>query len=231
MLRGRIVDLTHKLYSGQEEYGLEIETRRVQDLYPQYNTRPEDHYIITSIQITPHVGTHIEAPIHYIEGGKDVSELPLERLVGEALVMDFTHRGNGEAITLPDVQTYAERIRPGDMVLVKTGMSVHYRTERAHERPYLTNEAVHWLVERGITCLGTDASGIEPRGTDYQINHFTLFSHDVPLIEFLNNLDQLRCERVMLFVLPWNIAGAEASPVRVIAIESEQCEQEAGEKP
>ena len=219
MLRGRIIDLSHKLYSGQEEYGLEIETFRTQDLYPQYRTHAEDHYILTRVHITPHVGTHIEAPSHYIQGGKDVSELPLDRLVGEALVMDFSHKQKDEAITLEEIQAYGDRLKPGDIVLLRTGANIHYRTPQAHDRPYVVPEAVEWLVQQGISCLGTDASGIEPRGADRQINHFTLFNHDVPLIEFMNNLDQLRSERVMLFVLPWNLAATEASPVRVIAID------------
>jgi arylformamidase len=219
MRMGRIVDLSHKLYPGKEEYGLEIETFYVQDLYPQYRVRPEDNYVITKVHITPHVGTHIEAPSHYIKGGMDVSELPLELLVGEAIVMDFTSKDKGEAITLKDIQAYHSRLRPKDIVILKTGRSVHYRTERAHDRPYLTNEAVKWLVEHGISCLGTDASGIEPPGVDYQINHFTLLSSNIPIIEFMNNLDQLRFDRILLFVLPWNIVGSEASPVRVIAIE------------
>lgn len=219
MVRGRIVDLSHRLFSGQEEYGLEIETFLTRDRYPQYQALPEDHYILTKVHLTPHVGTHLEAPSHYIRGGKDVTELPIERLVGEALVMDFSHKQKDEPITLEEIQAYRDRLKPGDIVLLRTGASVHYRTPEAHDRPYVVPEAVEWLVEQGIVCLGTDASGIEPRGVDRQVNHFTLFSHDIPLIEFMNNLDQLHSERVMLFVLPWNLAGTEASPVRVIAID------------
>jgi len=219
MKLGRIVDLTHRLYADQEEYGLQIETSRVQDLYPKYRADPSDHYILTKVHITPHVGTHLEAPFHYLQAGKDISQVPLERLVGEALILDFTHKRDGEAISLDEIQACRDRLRPGDIVLIRTGASAHYRTGRAHERPYLTAEAVEWLIGQGIACLGTDASGIEPRGSDRQVNHLALFTHDIPLIEFLNSLDQLRSERVMLFILPWNIAGTEASPVRVIAIE------------
>jgi arylformamidase len=219
MIQGRIIDLSHKVFAGQEEYGLEIETSLVQDLYPQYQTHPEDHYVITRVHITPHVGTHIEAPSHYIRGGKDVSELPLERLIGEALVMDFSHKRKDEPITLEEIQAYSGRLKHGDIVLLRTGASAHYRTPHAHDRPYVAPEAVEWLVRHGIACLGTDASGIEPRGADRQINHHTLFSNDVPLIEFMNNLDLLQSERVVLIVLPWNVAGAEASPVRAVAID------------
>ncbi len=79
---GRVIDLTHRLLAGEEEYGLEIETHRVQDLYPQYHTVPEDHYVMTRIRLSPHIGTHIEAPSHLIRGGTDVSGLALDKFVG-----------------------------------------------------------------------------------------------------------------------------------------------------
>ena len=112
MLPGRIIDLTHALLPGQEEYGLEIETFRVPDLYPQYRSRPEDHYIMTRIRMSPHIGTHIEAPYHLLQDGGDVATLPLDKLVGQALIMDFTHKMDDEAITLDDIQAYAGRIHP-----------------------------------------------------------------------------------------------------------------------
>jgi len=219
MLPGRIIDLTHTLLPGQEEYGLEIETFRVPDLYPQYRSRPEDHYIMTRIRMSPHIGTHIEAPYHLLQDGGDVATLPLDKLVGQALIMDFAHKMDDEAITLDDIQAYAGRIHAGDIVLLRTGRSSFYRTERAHDRPYLENAAVKWLVETGIACLGTDASGIEKHGAEQQVNHLTLFENNIPLVEFMNNLDQIRSQRVMVCVLPWNMIGAEASPVRAIAFE------------
>jgi arylformamidase len=219
MLPGRVIDLTHRLLAGEEEYGLEIETHRVQDLYPQYRSVPEDHYVMTRIRLSPHIGTHIEAPSHLIRGGSDVSGLALDKLVGEALIMDFTHKLDDEAITLAEIQAYAGRLRAGDIVLLRTGRSAFYRTQRAHARPYVNHEAIEWLASQDIACLGTDASGIEQHGAERQINHLSLFRRGIPLVEFLNNLDQIRTDRVMVCILPWNMVGAEASPVRVIAIE------------
>ncbi len=219
MLSGRVIDLTHRLLPGQEEYGLELASHRVQDLYPQYHSRPEDHYVMTTIRLSPHIGTHIEAPSHLILGAPDVSQLALDRLVGEALIIDFTGKGDDEAITLSEVQAQAAHMKPGDIVLFRTGRSVLYRTERAHARPYVENQAIEWLVSQDIACLGTDASGIEQHGAERQVNHLSLFQRGIPLIEFLNNLDQIRGQRVMVCVLPWNMAGAEASPVRAIAVE------------
>ena len=216
---GRIVDLSHKLCPAKEEYKLEAKRYFVDELYPQYKRRPNDWYIMNEVTFLTHVGTHIEAPYHYLKEGKDISEMPLERLVGEAVVLDFLHKKTNEAIDIKDLERYEQKIKEGDIVLIKTGLSRFYRTDKAHDRPYLTNEAVKWLVKKKIHCLGVDCTGIEPKGNDYQVNHETLFKNDIPLIEYLTNLDQLKKERFLIFILPVAIKKIEALPVRVIAIE------------
>lgn len=215
----RIIDLSHTLTPGKEEYKLEVKRYFVNELYPQYKRRPNDWYIMNEVTFLTHVGTHVEVPYHYLKEGKDISEMPLERLVGEAVVLDFVHKRPGEAIDIEDLEKYEQKIKEGDIVLIKTGLSRFYRTDKAHDRPYLTNEAVKWLVKKKIHCLGVDCTGIEPKGSDYQVNHETLFKNDIPLIEYLTNLDQLEKERFLLFILPVAIQKAEALPVRVIAIE------------
>lgn len=219
MKLGRIVELSHTLYPGKEEYKLEAKTFPVTKLFPKYKSRPQDNYIMNEVTFETHVGTHIEVPSHYIKGGKDVTEIPIEHLVGEGVVLDFTTKKVNEAITLQDFMAYDSKIRKGDIVFIKTGYDKNYRTEKAHDRPYLTKEAVEWLVDKGIHCLGIDCTGIELRGKDYQEAHCTLFENDIPLIEYVTNLNELSQERFLVFILPWKVKGLEACPVRIIAIE------------
>ena len=91
----------------------------------------------------------------------------------------------------------------------------------SHDRPYLTNEAVKWLVEKRIRLLGVDCSGIENRELKVQPNHRTLFEAGIPLIEPLNNLDALTDPRTWVFILPYKMRGAVSFPVRVAAVEEE----------
>jgi arylformamidase len=84
----------------------------------------------------------------------------------------------------------------------------------------LTGSAVEWLVEREISCLGLDCSGIEVRGQPHQPNHALLFANGIPLIEHLVNLDQLWSNRFIVVAVPLRITGLDASPVSVIALES-----------
>jgi len=219
MKKGRIVDLSHKLYSGKEEYGLEIKTFFTDELYPQYKRGPSTWYIMQKLIISSHVGTHIEAPYHHLKNGQDASEIPLEKLVGEAVVLDFTEKRPNEAIDVKDLKKYEGKIKPGDIVLIKTGRGKFYRTKRAHERPYLTNEAIKWLIKKKMNCIGIDATGVEIKGAPNQPNHRILFENGIPLIESMANLTELRKDRVFLVVLPLKIEKLDSSPVRVIAIE------------
>jgi arylformamidase len=213
-------ELSHVLLPGEEEYELRVASRPVEEFLPDYaGLRPPGaDYIMSEVTLWSHVGTHIEAPYHYFEDGADVSELPLERVVGECALLDLTHRGHNEAITREDLEERGSEVRAGDIVFVRTDQG-HYRTARSHDRPYFTEDAVSWLVERPISCLGVDCSGIERRGVPGQPNHERLFSHGIPLIEHLYGLDQLRTTRFFVVAVPWRVRGLEASPVSVVAFE------------
>ncbi|MEW5958685.1 MAG: cyclase family protein, partial [Chloroflexota bacterium] len=108
-------------------------------------------------------------------------------------------------------------------VLIMTGRHTQYRSPHSHDRPYMAEEAVRWLVEdRKINCLGTDSSGFEVRlGEDRYVNHRLLNQAGIPVIECLTNLVELRRQRVFLIALPWPVVGLDACPVRAIAIEPE----------
>lgn len=216
---GRIVELSHELHPGGEEYKLEVLTQFVEALLPSYKRKEGVWYVMSEITMWSHVGTHIESPFHYLREGKDVSAIPLHRLVGEAIVLNFTHKGCNEPITMEEMNERGRDIRDNDIVLLRTDLSRFYNTEHSHDRPYLTFEAASWLVSRNIACLGMDCSGFEIRGLDDQPIHSILFNNDIPVIEHLTNLDQLSTDRVLLIVLPLRIRGLDACPVRVVAIE------------
>src|SRR5215211_3550033 len=211
---GRIVDLTHVLLPGKEQYTLEVARR---------NERhgPEGD-IMSVVYMWSHVGTHVEAPLHFLAAGGDTANIAIEQLMGPAIVLDFRHKGVNEAIELAEIQA-AGGIEVGDRVLIMTGRQDQYRTPASHDRPYITEEAMRWLVhDRRINCLGTDSSGFDVRGTDTHPNHRILNNAAVPVLECLTNLVELRHQRVYLVALPWPVTGLDACPVRAIAIEPEE---------
>jgi len=211
--KGRIVDLTHVLQPFKEQYTLELAQRGKRQ-------GPEGD-IMSLVYMWSHVGTHVEAPLHFLTDGGDTASLPIEKLMGPAIVLDFRHKGINEAISLAEIQAAGD-IQVGDRVLTMTGRHTQYRTPQSHDRPYITEEAVRWLVEdRKINCLGTDSSGFEVRGVSHHPDHRLLNNAGIPVLECLNNLVELRQQRVFLIALPWPVIGLDACPVRAIAIEPE----------
>jgi len=101
---GKALDLTHTVRNGMTVYPGDPEPRieRVKELF-------KDGVNLTGIKMGAHTGTHIDAPIHFIEGGAGVDELPAEQFVGEAVVLDLSHKPPGSAITRDDLEKYEGR--------------------------------------------------------------------------------------------------------------------------
>ncbi len=219
-LKGRLVDLSHSLVPGMEEYHLELDTHFTDELYPQYKRSPDTWYILQDIRMSSHCGTHVEFPFHHRRDGMDAAAFPLERLVGDCVLLDFRHKRPGDMVSLADLQPHAGKIRPGDMLLFNFNCAQFYRTPRSHDRPQIALDAIRWLAEdRKISLIGSDASGIEPKGVPDQPNHQLLMDHGIPIIEFAANLDALRTDRFTLFVLALGARGLDSCPVRLLALE------------
>ena len=209
----RVIDLTHVLIPGQEQYGLEV---------TQHNERHGAMGdIMSDVYFWSHVGTHVEVPLHFYTDGKDTSQLPLDVFMGPAIKLDFRHKQVNEAITLDDVQAAGD-IGVGEHVILWKGRDQQYRTPASHQRPYITEEAVAWLLEdRQVRLLGTDSSGFEVRGVGGHANHTRWFKHDAAVLECLRNLDQIRSQHFYLLALPLPVQRLDACPVRALAIEDE----------
>jgi arylformamidase len=211
MIGKRIIDLTHVLFPGQEQYGLEVAQRG--------ERHGPTGDIMSDVAMWSHVGTHVEVPLHFYAGGKDTASLPLSVFMGPAIRLDFRHKQVNEAITLSDIQAAGE-IQYGDHVILWEGRDAQYRTPSSHQRPYITEEACAWLLEdRGVRLLGTDSSGFEVRGVEHHPNHTLWFRYDAAVLECLCNLDQIRNQRFYLLALPLPVHRLDACPVRALAIE------------
>lgn len=193
----------------------------------------------TITRLGTHDSTHVDAPWHYnsqIQGKKaqTIDELPLEWFFSNGVVLDMSHKEEGDAMTPADAQQELERIgytlQPLDIVLVRTGCDQFY-----HEPDYIfhgcgvTAEATRWLYEQGIRVMGIDAWGWD-RPVNLQAQDALkaqqpgIFwaAHQVDLpyaqIERLMNLDKLPSFGFQVACFPLKIKGGSAGPARVVAI-------------
>ena len=209
----RLVDLTHVLLPGQEQYTVEIKQRG-----KLRTTDTGD--IMHDVYMWSHSGTHVEVSLHFYAKGKDTGAFKPETFIGPAVLLDFRTKEVNQAITLEDLQAAGD-IQLGDIVILWEGRSHQYRTTDSHHRPYLDHDAAKWLIhDRKIRCLGTDSSGFEVRGVDNHPNHHLFFKPgiDVPVIECLTNLDQIGQQRFFFMGAPIPIQGCDASPIRAVAM-------------
>ena len=215
----RIVELSHVLKPGAEEFALSLTTHKVEDVVSYIKRREDIWYILQDIHMSSHVGTHIELPYHHWETGADTATFPVEKLIGAACVLDFSHKKPNEVIGKDEVEFNAVKACVGDIVFIRTGCDKLFRTDRAHDRPVMSTESIQYLVDLGINCIGTDATGVELKGTDYQPNHQLLFKNNIPIVESATNLDKLESARFEVAILPLAIEGLDSCPVRIIAFE------------
>ena len=176
--------------------------------------RPEgEWYVMSDVELMDHVGTHIEAPLHCLKDGMDLSQIPLERLIGDAVILDLRDAYSDAGVTIEQVREAAEEaggVNVNDIVFCMMG-----------ETDYFSTEALRWLVEAGVKLMGVDSAGLElPHSISHaNENHLVLFRAGIPLIERLANLDKLSKSRVKVYALPIPVVGLDAFPLRVIAIE------------
>lgn len=220
-MKGRLVDLSYTLHPGGEQRRFSVERLNANQV-ADVPVLPGQWYIMHNVNMVSHIGTHIEVPYHINRDGADTARLPLEQLVGDAVVLDLTGLAANTAVSLAQVQAAAERaggIRRGDLVLLHTGWDRFWDQPQYADPPYLTPEATTWLVEQGAGLVGIDTHGAEVPWSEEHTNHHIMMDSGIPHIENLRNLGALEKARVFLFAAPIAIEGLESFPVRVVAVE------------
>lgn len=177
------------------------------------------------IVIGTHTGTHLDAPRHFISGGKSIDRISPDRCIGPAVLISFDGRGSNE-ITLKEIKMKLAGYKKIEKLILRFGWSKHWGKKRYYEGyPYLSREACRWLVKKGLKLLGTDTpSSDDPKNnrssnTDSP-NHKYFLKRGVVLLEYLCNLYKLKGPDVFIMALPLKIKGADGSPARVIAYDA-----------
>ena len=164
---------------------------------------------VTGIDTTAHVGTHIDAPLHFIPTGADVASVDLDALIGPAKVF---HISNAKEINLAEIGNFG--IQKGDRVLFRNSETDWEREPFKEDYVYLATDAAKFLVDKGVKCVGVDYLSLGSKENDPEV-HLLMLTVPIIIIEGLKlgNIEQGEYDMVCL---PLKIKGSDGGPSRVI---------------
>ena len=242
----RIVDLTLPVASGMagipgipfyEKYPVKVQAvtvvddeqravlaREGVDLMADAPARGSMNTVLT---LNTHIGTHIDAPRHFLAGGISIDNWPLDRLVmRDAMVLDVSHKAEGEGVTAADLDRTGVVPAAGQVAVIKT-----LWTNRAWGKPefwgntvYLDPSVGEWTAARGVAAVAMDCFPEKPfwrmqlTPAERGANHRRWLGAGIPMVQLLTNLDQIG-PRFSLIALPLRLAGMDGSPARVVGVE------------
>ena len=231
----RIVDLTHAfdkntIYWPTSPFGFELKPLH------KGPTPLGFYYAAYSFCAPEHGGTHLDAPAHFAEGVWSSGEIPVERFIRPAVVIDVSDKANENrdyTLTMEDIAAFEAKhgtITEGATVLLRTGWGSRYPNRLAYlgdDRPGDASnlhfpsfgvEAVKLLISRRVSMFGVDTASIDP-GTskDFPV-HRLAAANDVAGLENLANLEELPPTGATLIALPMKIGGGSGAPLRAIAL-------------
>ncbi|HLI90419.1 MAG TPA: cyclase family protein [Ktedonobacteraceae bacterium] len=175
-----------------------------------------DGYGMSEYHFINHTGTHIDAPSHH-SSGPTLDDIPLERLVTDAVVLDFSQHAPG-TFTRAELEPHMDRIRPGDFVLIYSNNARNWGTDQYWTGwCYPDAGATQALIERDISGIGFDGPSADAvDSTTFPLHKIWLTAGRL-IIENMTNLDQLP-ERCLLVVAPMKVRAANGAPARIFAL-------------
>lgn len=211
-----LVDLTHPVRDGMQVYPGDPAVEVAPAL-----TVGHDGVAVERLTMGSHTGTHVDAPSHTVEGGRTMAQVALDELVGEALVLRVPGLADGAGVgwdALEAVEPMPDAVP--SIVVVATGWSAHFGTDRALRHPWLEGGAARELVRRGMRVLAIDALSPDPtgegaaEGTGFPV-HEAVLGADGCIVENLVVPDDLPA-RIRIGIFPLRLAG-DGAPVRAVA--------------
>ena len=236
-LQGELVDLSHP-FDAETIVWPTSERFRLEKAFE--GVTPEGfYYAANNFSAAEHGGTHLDAPVHFARGAQAVDEIPLERFIGPAVVVDVVAQADRDRdyqVGVDDLLR-AERdqgeIPPDAVLLVRTGFSRRWpdaagylgTAERGAQAlrdlhfPGLHPDAARWLAaNRPIKAIGIDTASIDyGQSTRYE-SHRVLFERNIPALENLTALERLPLRGAFVVALPMKIGGGSGAPLRALAI-------------
>lgn len=218
----KMIDISQGWYEGMPSYDA--------PWYPKFGVRramsPETDPAKTGrtfsdLQLFPHNGSHVESGYHFYDDREKIDEVPLETFVGRVCIADLSYKRDLEPVSGEDLDKALHEVwQPGDRLLIRTDHPLRYlgREDYWDNPPYLTVSAADWAADNNAVLVGMDCITERPDDRSGQV-HRRLLAAGIPILENIQNLDQISTPVAQLMALPIKIAGVEAAPVRAVVFE------------
>ena len=231
---GRWIDLSYA-YSEETLYWPTEDGFQLEEL-AYGETEAGYFYSSYKISTAEHGGTHLDAPIHFSRGGMSAEQIPLDRLIAPAVVVDVAARATPDyLIDVGDLEEWERthgRIPDGAILLLRTGWGLRWPdrpgylgTERTGPEavaelhfPGIHPEAARWITDqRNVAAVGIDTPSIDyGQSTGFEA-HVIIYGSDIPGFENVANLQEIPEVGAFVVALPMKVAGGSGGPLRIVA--------------
>ena len=187
----------------------------------QWSDIKDDGYNLELLFLSSHTGTHIDAPYHFVKNGLKINQIPLDRLIGKAILIKLKKTKNS-SISKLDITLYEKKngkIPDHSSIFFYTTWQKNLKKDNYFtENPGLDISSAKYLVSKKINLVGIDSPSID-LGTDESfIVHHILSKNNILIVENLTNLNKITSKEFIFTILPLNLKDATGSPVRAVAL-------------
>lgn len=189
--------------------------------------RGPGYWQVTSVSQSLHTGSHIDSPLHCYEHGLSTAEIPLERVIGRATVLDCTSVGESEPVGVRELERAGADIEEDEILLLRTDWADNwYGTfpDYFTRSPYLTPEAAEWLVARRPRAVGFDffeehCARLPDFTSEDFVCHRILLGAGIPMLEGIAALGSVGKPKFSFFAPFYKIADCDGAPARFVALD------------
>ncbi len=180
----------------------------------------DDGYNLELLFLSSHTGTHLDAPYHFVKNGLKINQIPLERLIGKAILIKLKKTRNS-SITKSDITLFEKKngkIPNHSSIFFYTGWQKNLKRDNYFtENPGLDYFSAKYLVSKKINLVGIDSPSID-LGKDESFSvHHILSKNNILIVENLANMNKIQSKEFHFTILPLKLKDATGSPVRAMA--------------
>lgn len=181
----------------------------------------DEGYNLELLFFSSHTGTHLDAPFHFVRSGTKIHEIPIERLIGSAILIKI-YKKKDKAITKNDLISFENKngeLSKNSSIVFFTGWQKNLNKDfYFHNNPGLSESAARYLASKKINLVGIDSPNID-LGKDRKFTaHKILAKNNILIVENLSNLNKITSKNFNFIILPLKLKDATGSPVRALAI-------------